>query len=294
MIGEISGLGAALCWAVSSTFSKSLAGRILPMNLNLLRCLAGSAFFFIAIPFSGGLEALTRVPAGAVVYLVASALVGMVVGDTIYFIGLRRVNVTIALPLSQSAMPLITLGFAVLFLGEAVTRSLLLGTALVLIGNYLVISPPRNAAIVGKEEGAGKGAGLFMIVAAAGLWAVSIALLKVGLSGASPVVANTLRLPAATVAILFFVLLPRGSRPAVSTTPRDFLLGLATGVISFGIGGILFLLSIQHAGAGKAAVLTSCAPLFGLPFSVLYLKERADRKCVIGTALLVLGVVFLV
>jgi drug/metabolite transporter (DMT)-like permease len=39
LIGKINALGCALCWAVSSTLTKSLGGKFDPMSLNLLRCL---------------------------------------------------------------------------------------------------------------------------------------------------------------------------------------------------------------------------------------------------------------
>jgi drug/metabolite transporter (DMT)-like permease len=56
---------------------------------------------------------------------------------------------------------------------------------------------------------------------------------------------------------------------------------------------LLFLVAIQYAGAGKAAVLTSCAPLFGLPLSARYLKERVTARILWGTGLVVTGIFFL-
>jgi drug/metabolite transporter (DMT)-like permease len=71
-------------------------------------------------------------------------------------------------------------------------------------------------------------------------------------------------------------------------------LGALTGALSFGLGGFLFLVAIQYAGAGKAAVLTSCAPLFGLPLSIFCLKEKVTARILWGTSLVVAGIFFLV
>ncbi len=292
MIGEISALVCALCWAVSSTFTKALAGKFHPLGLNLLRCLAGSAFFWALIPLVPGVGSLGEVPLRPLLYLISSALIGIAVGDTIYLKGLRKIQVTLAFPLSQSAMPLITLALAVLFLGERITGPFLAGTALVLLGNYLVIHPRQRAGLQLGGDGAGKAAGISLVLAASALWAVSISLLKIGLEEVDLFLANGIRLPLASLLLIFFFLGSERSSPGVRL--RDISLGVLTGVLAFGVGGIFFLLSVQHAGAGKAAVLTSCAPLFGLPFSVLYLKERVERNTVLGTALLVLGIIFLV
>jgi drug/metabolite transporter (DMT)-like permease len=40
-------------------------------------------------------------------------------------------------------------------------------------------------------------------------------------------------------------------------------------------------------------VLTSCAPLFGLPISLFFLKERVTLRILAGTILMVIGVAFI-
>ncbi len=74
-------------------------------------------------------------------YLILSAVIGIAVGGTIYFKGLSLISITLAFPIAQSAMPLMTFGAAVLFLEEPITWSFTLGTVLVLGGIYLIITP---------------------------------------------------------------------------------------------------------------------------------------------------------
>jgi len=295
LTGEICALICACCWAVSSTLTKSVAGRIPPDTLNLLRCLAASAFFWAVIPFSPGTKGIGEIPLLPLLYLVSSALIGIVLGDSLYFRGLKRIDVTLAFPLTQAAMPLATLGIAVLFLGEAVTWVLLLGTLLVLGGISLLISPESGtrrllqARLSGSRE-----AGVFLMLISSVLWAVSICFVKVGIQEVNILVANGIRLPIACLLLFLFLFLP-GPRAAHRLPAyRDLSLGAISGVLGFGIGGIFFLLAIQYAGAAKAAVLTSSAPLLGLPLSVVYLKEKVTRKRVFGTVLVVLGILFLV
>jgi len=223
-----------------------------------------------------------------------SALIGISVGDTIYIRGLRLINVTLAFPIAQSAMPLLTLAGAVLFLGEPISWSLALGTALVLVGIYLIAGPEGRGRLpfpVTLSEKRGMGIGLVLIASL--LWAISISLLKVGLQGVSLILANGIRLPVASLALMIF-LSPKSFHQPTRLHIRDMALGAFTGILSFGLGGILFLQAIRYAGAGKATVLTSCAPLFGLPLSLVFLKERVTSRIIAGTIFVVSGIAFIV
>ncbi|NWF54606.1 MAG: DMT family transporter [Syntrophaceae bacterium] len=294
MTGEISALACAFTWAMSCTLTKSLAPRFHPLTLNLLRCLGASFIIWALIPFYPGVQSLFQARPASVIFLIASALLGICVGDTIYIQALKIIPVTLAFPLAQASMPVFTLIAAVLFLGEPFTGGLAMGTALVIGGIYLIAGPQGPAAAFPRpptQQGNGRGIGLILIASV--LWTFSISFLKLGLQGVNPVTANGIRLP---VSCLFLIPLAFGRKATgVSSKPavREIFLGALSGALSFGLGGVLFLLSIQYAGAGKATVLTSCAPLFGLPLSALFLEERVTLRIRWGTGLVVAGIFFL-
>jgi len=293
--GEISALGCAFCWAVSSILTKSVAGKFDPLRLNLLRCLAASVVLWSIIPFSPGAHALSQAPWAALLYLVLSALIGISVGDTIYIKGLKLIKVSLAFPIAQSAMPLLTLCAAVLFLEETITWSLALGTALVLLGIYLITGlGPGTRPPLAVPTAEKKGMGIGLILIASLLWAISISLLKVGLQEVSLILANGVRLPVASLALINLILFQKPLHQPTRLHIRDVAVGAVTGILAFGLGGLLFLQAILYAGAAKATVLTSSAPLFGLPLSLVFLKERATVRIAAGTVLVVLGIVFIV
>lgn len=294
LIGEISALGCALCWALSSTLTKSIAGKFEPMTLNFLRCLAASIFFWAIIPFSPGIHALWQAPGDSLIYLIISALIGISLGDTMYIRGLKLINVTVAFPITQSAMPVFTLGAAALFLGETITWYLSFGTALILLGIYLIAVPGGRSRIpltVSTSEKRGLGIGLIFLASL--LWAISISLLKLGLQEMSVILASGIRLPVASFALIVVILLQKTPPQFTNLPIRGVALGAITGILGFGLGGLLFLQALRYAGAAKATVLTCCAPLFGLPFSLIFLKERATARIVAGTILGVLGIGFI-
>jgi drug/metabolite transporter (DMT)-like permease len=197
--------------------------------------------------------------------------------------------------MAQSAMPLFTLAAAILFLGEKVTWSLILGTGLVLGGIYLIIEPGRRRRHLQTNLPPEKRRmGVSLVICASLLWAISISLLKLGLQGVSLILANGVRLPLAALVLLLLILWQKS--PPQPTTPKfkDVALGAITGLLGFGLGGILFLQAILYAGAAKTTVLTTSAPLFGLPLSLIFLKERITGRVVAGMVLGVLGIGFIV
>lgn len=262
-----------------------------PLTLNFIRCLGATFFLWALIPFHPGFAEALRLPAATLLFLVLSALLGVSVGDTLYIRGLRRIRVTLAFPIAQSATPLLTVGAAFLFLSEEFTRSFLIGTFLVLVGMYLMAVPEGPAV---RFPGAGREnrrRGIGLILTASLFWTASIALLKMGLKEAEPLLANGIRLPVSALALLPLAVREKSDPPGPQKiAPRLCLLGAFSGILGFGIGGVLFLTAIQQAGAGKAMVLTGCAPLFGLPISLFFLKERVTPRIVAGTILMVAGV----
>ncbi len=295
MIGEISALGCALCWAVSSILIKSLAGKFESMTLNFLRCLAASIVLWGIIPFSPGIPALRQAPGDSLMYLGLSALIGIAVGDTFYIRALKLINITVAFPIAQSSMPLFTLVAAVLFLGETISWSLLSGTGLVLAGIYLIAGPARrNGVPPAVHTSEKKGMGIFLILIASLLWTVSVAFLKVGLQEVNLILANGIRLPIVCLSLIFLILFQKSTHPPARMQIRNVAIAATTGILSYALGGFLFLQGIFYAGAAKATVLTSAAPLFGLPLSLIFLKETVTGKIIVGTILVVLGILFIV
>jgi DME family drug/metabolite transporter len=295
LTGEISALGCAFTWALSSVFTKSLAPKFHPLTLNLLRCLGASLVLWCLIPFYPGVQSLSQAPSASLFYLIVSALLGICLGDTIYIKGLTLINANLAFPLAQASMPILTLAAAVLFLGETMSWSLGLGTVLVIAGVSLIANPEgpeTSSRLVPPHPKKGLGIGLILIASV--FWTISISLLKPGLQGMNLILANGIRLPLAALVLALLSWKQRPAGRALKPGFREICLGAFSGALSFGLGGTLFLLAIQYAGAGKAAVLTSSGPLFGLPLAAFYLKERATARIGWGTGLVVTGIFFLI
>jgi len=295
LVGEISALASALCWALSNVLIKSQTDRIDAVALNILRSIGAAVFLVLIFIFSGKIGDLSRISLYPVMLLVGSSVVGLGLGDTLYFRSMGLIGVARSFPITNVSV-LFTAVIAYVFLKENLSWLIILGGVLIIAGVYLIAAPPR-----GKEEkGPGnpdpkvmaKGTGL--VLGASACWAVSITTVKVALESLSPLVANVIRLP--VIILLLFMFYPSriGMFKSRKYPLRSLAIVLGAGIVGIGLGGLLFLFSIQQAGAAKASILTSISPLFATAISIAFLKERINLRIGIGALLSVVGVWFVV
>ena len=62
------------------------------------------------------------------------------------------------------------------------------------------------------------------------------------------------------------------------------------GFFGMGLASLFYVASIKLVGATIGAVIGSTSPLFALPFSVLYLKEKITWRGVLGTIATIIGI----
>jgi drug/metabolite transporter (DMT)-like permease len=287
--GELIALFSALLWAVASVMMALGARRIHVVPLNLVRCTVSTVFFWILLPFYGGVAALAAIPASAWVWLLVSVVCLLVVGDSLYFRSMNLAGVSWAMPVA-AINPLWAVLLASVFVGEPLTWSLVLG-ALLVIGGVLLVS--RSAAPVNAAQPADPRArrlGLLLALLVSVLWAVGQVALKPATEGMHSVVANSVRQPLGMFMLLLLSLLGGRWRQLRRLDARSWAVIVVASLVGTGFGTLFFIMAIQLAGAGRTAVLTSTAPLMALPFSMLWLHERPTRWTLAGTLLTTAGI----
>ncbi len=292
-MGELYAIGSAFFWAVNSLLVRSQAHRIDSISLNALQYLF-AAIFFLPIPLlSGQVASLTQVAPTWLGALVATALIGMGGGDTLYVRSLGLIGVSRAFPVATSGYLLLTFVVAVALLGEAITVKALLGGAAVAGGISLVaLSTPQDPS-VRTSSGRRVTLGLLSAAGAALCWAIAVSILKLALAEVDVVTANAIRLPVVALSLLALSAGRRTFRPKDYGWRPTAVVGLA-GVLGITIGSLFFLRAVQAVGAAKTAVLSSTSPLFAVPLSILFLGERPSLPAILGTLLCVGGVILLV
>jgi transporter family protein len=287
--GLLIALFSALLWAVASVVITVGAKRLHVVPLNLIRCLVSTSFFWILLPFYGGLSALAAIPPAAWLWLVISVMGLLVIGDTLYFRSMDLAGVSWAMPVA-SISPLWVVLMAAIFLDEPLTWSLLLGAVLVVLGVFLLNVTGARDSRRGGVLPHSRRAGLWLALVVSVLWAVGQVALKPATAGMHSVVANSVRQPLG-FAVLLVLTAVRGEWRELRRLDRKSLLTIVVAsLIGTGFGTLFFVMAIQQAGAGRTAVLTSTAPLMAIPFSMLWLQERPTRWTLAGSLLTTVGI----
>jgi DME family drug/metabolite transporter len=287
--GEAYAIVCAFLWALSSALLKSQVHKIHPVSLGALRTLPALALYWGLMLFSGRMHELFQLPLQVWGFLAGSTLVGMVVGDLLYFRSMSLIGLSRAMPLSMT-YPFFTLLLALLFLKEQLGWLVVTGALLITGGAYL-LAFPRGVGRIRHSEAAQKAdlVGVALACVAAICWAGSTIMLRIGLSGVDVALANSVRLPV-LMAVLSVMLVGQGKVTLIKGYGlRSLGIVFLSGIIGMGLGTYTFLAAIQSAGAAKTSILSAITPLFGVPFS-LVLREKLSTRALVGTALTMAGV----
>lgn len=284
----------ALAWAGSSTILKLLTAKVDILSINMVRLWVGSLLILGFVALSGrGIEFVNS-PPGPLVYVIGSGILAMAIGDTIYIKSLSLLDASIAFPLAQGSFPLMTVIAAVLFLNESFTWYNGLGSVLVVSGVYLIAAVGSNRLIDGQRKGISR-KGVLLAFVAALTWTGSTVFLKIGVIGMDPFVAAGFRISASAIILSGIVLIKKhGSSPLSQFDLKNTVLAASAGILTYGVAAVGYVAAIQLIGAGKTVLLTTTAPLFVLPFSLVILKEKPTSSTVTGIFICVAGICLVV
>lgn len=291
-IGVLAGLGTAGLWVVSSlSFTKS--GQALgATRVNLLRTVAAAAVLCVIQWFALG-RLLPGAPESALLWLAASGILGLTIGDQFLFtgyvmLGPRLVSVLMTLAPSMSAL-VAWVAFreemsGVGVIGMIVTTA---GVAWAALGRASPDSPHTP-----KE----RRTGLLFGVAAALCQALGMVAAKRGLDqGVQPFDAQTIRMYAGAATVIPLALLARSAGLTVRAQPssRAYTI-LALGVLSGPLLGVYCsMLSTAKVPVGVAATLIGLVPVLILPATRWIDGERISTRAWTGAIIAVAGIAIL-
>lgn len=232
----------------------------------------------------------TRVPSSSLGWLILSGLIGIAAGDTFFFAALRLLPVYQLIVLMMLA-PGVTLVMAVLLLGEMPSPIAWLGIALVLSGVSLTLAADLRQSDRSARAPWGLIFGLLSIVC----MGISVIIAKIGLEAVPALQATFLRMVAGFVGIFVIALAKRQIKGWLDPLRRAGLIGrfaAAAVIVTFG-GFWLALFSIKRLDVSVANTLLATEPLFALPLSVFWLRERPAALAWSGAAVAFPGALLL-
>lgn len=291
-------LGCALTWAFASvSFARVMRGNtsVSPQGLNLVKGLIALPCFLIGCTASGaGLPTLDD----NFGWLALSAVLGLLVADTGYFVALKHLGVArgvLFIPL----VPVVTALLAAALLDEGLSVGSIVGMAVTLLGLALVLWAPQPKAMLRastKTEALSSsilGIGLLGGVIYALSQAAANVATKHVLLGAVVIHVATLRVLVGVVA-LFFVSAFTGALPGLRPLfSGKVFVGVAIAALVGTAGGLwLGTLGTQQLPVGVATTLAATTPLWAQLLARLA-GEAISVRAFAGAVVAVVGVVVL-
>jgi len=298
--GEIASLAAAFAWAITSLIFVRV--RVPAAALNLFKNAASCVFLFLTLVafalLGDGAERPGSVVAADVLtwsWLVASAVIGLVIGDHGYFrslqiLGARRALILLTLTPPSSAL------IAGLVLGERLGASAWVGMALTLAGVVWVVRERMaTSETPGHYPGSTTAGVLYGLLGCIGQAAGAV-LSKLAMArGIEPLDATFARMLIAVVAGLALAMV--GRRVVAWTralaTPHVLARLVPASFLGTYLGVWACLFAYRHTEVGVATTLQSTSPIFVLPLVWIVLRQPVSARAALGALLAVAGIAVL-
>ena len=296
-IGEIAALGTAICWALSSTSFAAGAKSIGVEATNHYRVLfaavlLGVMHFFL---FNTFIPDITK---DQFYLILASSLVGIIIGDTFLFQALVDIGPRIAM-LIFNIYPLITALLAWLLLSEKLSFLSWIGLFTVLLGTLWVVLEKNKNEYLRKGGKRLYTKGVIFALASALCQAGGMVIIKPVFqtnTDIDPLTVTYLRL--AFSAILFWGigllrLQTRSVIKQISNKAAIYQIFVGSFMGPF-VGMWLLHISLELIPTAIVAVLAATVPIMILPIVVFGYKEKITVRAVLGAVISVVGIAVLV
>ncbi len=290
-MGNLAAICTAICWAITSILFSITSKKIGSITVNRLRLLVASVFLMIIhlviyrqlIPTTFSLDRWA--------WLGLSGVVGLTLGDAFLFqayvmIGPRLSTVMMAL------VPVASTILAWLVLGEKLSLLVITGICITVAGvAWVVLEEPGEKLVTGDRRH-------FLLGIACGLGSVlgqsfGLILSKRGLEGGVSALSGVLIRILVAMAVLWVYSALRGQ---IGSTLQVFRMPGTIGTIATAsaigpvLGVWLSLVSVQLIPVGIASTLQSLTPIFVLPMTLAFFKERVTARAIFGTLGAIAGV----
>ncbi|ATX75208.1 MULTISPECIES: DMT family transporter [Reinekea] len=290
IIGYISALAAALCWALSSLLAISPVRTLGAIPFNALRMTSVALLLSLWLLLSQR----WHWPEPDVLWtLMASGFIGIFLGDTLLFVSMRILGPRLAGLLFACNAP-ISFALGLWLLGESYYWLNLLGVGATTVGVFFAIASRTKTGGHQWEQSMGHvGLGLMAGLGAALCQSLGTLIVFDTLrAGQDPVFATLIRVAVAVV-FLLLSLLVRGMSGTVlpyrvlsSTMVGQTIL---SGLLGMAVGMSLLLYAVKLAPLGTVAILSATTPVMVLPALWLTTRRRPSAAAFVSAIVVFLG-----
>ncbi len=285
-LGEGLSLLSAVLWAVAVILFRKSGEKVHPLALNMFKNTLAFVLLLPTIWFFG--ETLIRpVPSSSYILLLLSGVIGIGLGDTMFFASLNLLGAGLTGIVICMYSPFIIM-LSVLWLGESLTL-------LQVIGALLIISAVLIATIEKRDEKISHSRLLFGILSgvfSSACMAVGIVMIKPLLERSPLLWLTEVRLVGGTVALVLFLLLHPGRHRIMNSLilRKSWQYTISGSFFGAYIAMIVWLAGMKYTLASIASALNQTSTIFIFIFAGIFLKEPFNVRRTIGIILAVMGV----
>lgn len=288
-LGEISAIGAALCWSCAGLISVGPARSMGPIAFNRLRMFLTSLMLLVMVCYTGGLSTITL---SSALWLTFSSVFGIFLGDTVLFItisrlGPRRTGILFACNAPITAL----LGY--LFLAENLSLASSFGCLITITGVMIAVyfGNTKTSNHSWEDIRGGLSVGVAYGLLAAFLQAIGSIVAKPALdAGVDPLAAATFRTAIATFLLAGTLLSKREIfHSKVQITPAIITRTGLSGLVGMALGMTFLLYGLANGPVGIVATLSSLAPVLTLPLIWLFTRKCPQPGAWCGAIIAVFG-----
>lgn len=286
-MGVLYSTGCAIAWGFAVILFRHAVERVDALGLNLFRVTLTFPLLVLTTMVAGQ-SLLPAAPATAYLRLVASAVLGIVVADTLFHMSLRLVGGGITAIVDTLYSPMTVL-FAFLLLGERIGPKDYAGMTLIVGGLLLTGTLHPPAGRTRAQLARGIVIGLLGIV----LLALAIVIAKPALDSFSVLWAAGFRQGVSVVLLMAVAGLSRRRREHFAVLRPSAAWKTMVGGTLLGsyLSLTLWIAGMKYTLAGIAAIITQSSTAYILIFSTLFLKEPFTKRKALAAGLALAGVV---
>lgn len=277
LFGVVCVVGAAILWGTTGTSQALAGGALPPLWFGALRLVFAALFFMAFAAISGGLT--RRAWQGLPPLSALGAGLCMVAYNLAFFAGVKLTGVGVGTAIALGSGPIWAGLLQAMFQRQPPTPAWWAGTAVAITGGVLLS--------VGGGAQAVSAPGVALCLAS-GLSYAIYTLLNKRMVGHAP--ASSITLAAFAVAALFALPAATLQTGLPHLEVRDLVAVAYTGIVTAGVGYLLFSVALHHVRPATAVTLALTEPVVAFVLAVLLLGEPVSIAGFSGLVLVVAGV----
>ena len=296
-LGESAALLTAVLWAFTTVFFTSASRRIGSFNVNMIRIPIALVIIASTVLISTGRLFPEVSTAEQVYWLIASGVIGLVLGDTFLFRSLVILGPRLG-TLIFGSWPIMTAVLSWIFLDEILDLTAIAGITVAFVGIGWVTSE-RKTEWVAKSTSAdagSKGFGVFLALLGGFGQATGLVMAKYAMGDdLAPIEASYIRMIAACATIWILGGITGKAATAIGAMRRlrPMLYTLGGAICGPFLGIWMSLVAVKYTETGVAAAIMASVPVVVIPVTIIVYKQKPSVRAILGALVTTVGIALL-